>query len=187
MTDKPMHETPDVAELRRRLDALPGFTLKHLHGGPGVESYIGLGDEGGMPLSDSGFDAVLFFAEIAALEVPRLLDRLAHGQQHLGHPDGGAWCGAAVTNDPGVADIRPRVPVCAVCHIKAMHYRADLLDSAEAELAHMREARDNARAEVERLTALLAEVRAAVLGEDSEEWMIAASYLLDILDASADA
>lgn len=71
-------EAPDVAELRRRLDALPGFTLKHLHGGPGGESYIGLGDEGGMPLSDSGFDAVLLFAEIAALEVPRLLDRLAH-------------------------------------------------------------------------------------------------------------
>lgn len=82
MTENARHETPDVAELRRRLDALPGFTLKHLHGGPGGESYIGLGDEGGMPLSDSGFDAVLFFAEIAALEVPRLLDRLAHGQQH---------------------------------------------------------------------------------------------------------
>ena len=71
-------EAPDDAELRRRLDVLPGFTLKHLHGGPGGESYIALADEGGMPLSDSGFDAVLFFAEIAALEVPRLLDRLAH-------------------------------------------------------------------------------------------------------------
>ena len=72
------HEAPDVAELRRLLDALPGFTLRHLHGGPGGESYIALADEGGMPLSDSGFDAVLFFAEIAALEVPRLLDHLAH-------------------------------------------------------------------------------------------------------------
>ena len=72
------HEAPDVAELRRLLDALPGFGLKHLHGGPGGESYIALIDEGGMPLSDSDFDAVLFFAEIAALEVPRLLDRLAH-------------------------------------------------------------------------------------------------------------
>ena len=71
-------EAPDYAELRRRLDALPGFTLKHLHGGPGGESYIALGDEGGMPLSDSGFDAVLLFAEIAALDVPRLLDHLAH-------------------------------------------------------------------------------------------------------------
>ena len=29
------HEAPDVAELRRRLDALPGFSSKHLHGGPG--------------------------------------------------------------------------------------------------------------------------------------------------------
>ena len=71
-------EAPDVAELRRRLDALPGFSLRHLHGGPGGESYIALADEGGMPLSDSGFDAVLLFAEIAALEVPRLLDRLDH-------------------------------------------------------------------------------------------------------------
>ena len=78
MTENTRHETPDEAELLRRLDALPGFTLKHLHGGPGGESYIALADEGGMPLSDSGFDAVLFFAEIAALEVPRLLDRLAH-------------------------------------------------------------------------------------------------------------
>ena len=95
-------EAPNDAELRRRLDALPGFTLKHLHGGPGGESYIALGDEGGMPLSDSGFDAVLFFAEIAALEVPRLLDRLAH----------------------------------------------------------MTEARDNARAEVERLTGQIERVRA---------------------------
>ena len=72
------HEAPDVAELRRQLAALPGFSSKHLHGGPGGESYIALADEGGMPLSDSGFDAVLLFAEIAALEVPRLLDRLAH-------------------------------------------------------------------------------------------------------------
>ena len=78
MTENTRHEAPDVAKLRRRLDALPGFALKHLHGGPGGESYIALADEGGMPLSDSGFDAVLFFAEIAALEVPRLLDRLAH-------------------------------------------------------------------------------------------------------------
>jgi len=96
-------ESPDVAELRRRLAELPGFTLKHLHGGPGWESFIGLGDEGGMPLSDSGFDAVLLFAEIAALEVPRLLDRLAH----------------------------------------------------------MTEARDNARAEVERLAAMVEAVREA--------------------------
>ena len=68
-----------------------------------------------------------------------------------------------------------------------------LLDEADR-LAHMTEARDNARVEVERLTALLADVRAAVLGEDSEEWtrmagtshMIAASYLLRILDGRAD-
>ena len=79
MTTKPTrHDAPDVVELRRRLDALPGFALRHLHGGPGVEPYIALADEGGMPLSESGFDAVLLFAEIAALEVPRLLDRLAH-------------------------------------------------------------------------------------------------------------
>ena len=71
-------EAPGVAELRRRLDALPGFSSKHLHGGPGGESYIALADEDGMPLSDSGFDAVLLFAEIAALEVPRLLDHLVH-------------------------------------------------------------------------------------------------------------
>ena len=68
----------DRTELRRLLDALPGFALRHLNGGPGGESFSALADEGGIPLSDSGFDAVLLFAEIAALEVPRLLDRLAH-------------------------------------------------------------------------------------------------------------
>ena len=70
----------------------------------------------------------------------------------------------------------------------------DDVAALRAELAHMTEARDNARVEVERLTALLADVRAAVLGEDSEEWtrmagtshMIAASYLLRILDGRAD-
>lgn len=36
----------------------------------------------------------------------------------------------------------------------------DATDTAADRLAHMREARDNARAEVERLTALVAEVRA---------------------------
>lgn len=129
------HEAPDVAELRRRLAALPGFSSKHLHGGPGGESYIGLDDEGGMPLSDSGFDAVLLFAEIAALEVPRLLDRLAH----------------------------------------------------------MTEARDNARAEVERLTAMVRNIRAycgAFVEEsedpDPEPWNPAA-YVLSILDGADDA
>lgn len=72
------HETPDVAELRRLAEACPGFILKYLGGGPGVKPYITLADESGMPLSDSGWDAVLLFAEIAAQEVPRLLDRLAH-------------------------------------------------------------------------------------------------------------
>ena len=79
-------------------------------------------------------------------------DNQRAGQQHLGHPAGGTWCGADVTDDPEVAAIRPRIPVCAACHIKAMHYRADLLDRAEVRLTHMAEARDNARAEVERLT-----------------------------------
>ena len=48
--------------------------------------------------------------------------------EHLGHPDGGTWCGA--TNDPGVADVRPRVPVCAACHIKAMHARTAIVEAA---------------------------------------------------------
>ena len=91
---------------------------------------------------------------------------LAHGQQHAGHPAGGTWCG--VTNDPGVADVRPRVPVCAVCHMKAMRHRADLLDSAESALAHMREARDNARAEVEGLTARVERVRALHYAADND-------------------
>ena len=57
-----------------------------------------------------------------------------YSQQHLLHPKGGTWCGADVANDPGVADVRPRVPVCADCHIKAMHYRADLLTEVRAEV-----------------------------------------------------
>jgi hypothetical protein len=159
-----MTTQPDLAELRRRLDALPGFALRHLHGGPGVEPYIALADEGGMPLSESGFDAVLLFAETAALEVPRLLDRLAHGQQHAGHPAGGTWCG--VTNDPGVADVRPRVPVCADCHIKAMRHRADLLDAADERDAlaafaqGLQVATDSLRAERDALAAKVKRVRA---------------------------
>ena len=121
------HETPDVAELRRRLDALPGFTLKYLGGGPGVKPYITLA-EGGMPLSDSGWDAVLLFAEVAALEVPRLLDRLAH----------------------------------------------------------MTEARDNARAEVERLTALLAEVRETAEHYYGQGYANGSAAVLRILDVGAE-
>ena len=46
-------------------------------------------------------------------------------QQHLCIPAGGTWCGEGDTPGEAVAALRPRVPVCAVCHIKAMHYRAD--------------------------------------------------------------
>lgn len=108
----------DRTELRRRLDALPGFALRHLHGGPGGESFIALSDEGGMPLSESGFDAVLLFAEIAALEVPRLLDQLDAAESALArvrelherwpiHGDG---------DHPEDCDCGdPRMTVCRLC------------------------------------------------------------------------
>ena len=41
-----------------------------------------------------------------------------------------------------------------------------------AKLAHMREARDNTRAEVERLTALIAEVRDAMEDESNLDWWV---------------
>lgn len=37
------------------------------------------------------------------------------------HPDGGTWCGKGDIPSPEAAEIRPRIPVCACCHIKAMH------------------------------------------------------------------
>lgn len=46
-------------------------------------------------------------------------------QQHLGHPEGGTWCGNGQRPSEAVAALRPRVPVCAACHIKAMHDRAE--------------------------------------------------------------
>lgn len=111
-------------------------------------------------------------------------------QQHLWHPEGGAWCSADVAHDPEVAGVRPRVPVCAVCHIKAMHYRADLQHAAEAQLAHMTEARDNARAEVERLEGQVEAVRAVMEDESHlDGWVgnyIRASALRRALDGGAE-
>ena len=46
-------------------------------------------------------------------------------EQHLCLPAGGTWCGEGDTPGEAVAALRPRVPVCAACHIKAMHYRAE--------------------------------------------------------------
>ena len=67
--------TPEVlAELRRRHAALTPFALSFLTGGPGGEPYIALAAEDGSPISDSGFDSVLLFAEVAADTLPALLD-----------------------------------------------------------------------------------------------------------------
>ncbi|MBP9920146.1 MAG: hypothetical protein KBF43_16335 [Dermatophilaceae bacterium] len=66
--------TPDLAELRRRHAALTPFALRFRSGGPGGDPYIALAGEDGSPLSESGFDAVLMFAEIAAADLPSLLN-----------------------------------------------------------------------------------------------------------------
>ena len=55
--------------------------------------------------------------------------------QHLARGDGGTWCGDPDPDFGGIGlALRPRVPVCAVCHMKAMHYRAERQASAEARL-----------------------------------------------------
>lgn len=58
--------------------------------------------------------------------------------------------------------------------------------SATDELAHMTEARDNARTEVERLTALLAEVRATAEHYDGRSYANGSSAILRILDEGAE-
>ncbi len=55
--------------------------------------------------------------------------------QHLARGDGGTWCGDPDAEFGGIGlALRPRVPVCAVCHMKAMHYRADRQAWAEGRL-----------------------------------------------------
>lgn len=56
--------------------------------------------------------------------------------QHLTRADGGTWCGDPDTDFGSIGlALRPRVPVCAVRHIKAMHYRAERQAWAEARVA----------------------------------------------------
>lgn len=53
--------------------------------------------------------------------------------QHLQNPlaDGTpTWCGEPY--DPIAGKIRPRLPVCAECHVKSMHHHAGRADEAEA-------------------------------------------------------
>ena len=67
--------TPEtIAELRRRHAALTPFALRFLSNGPGGEPFIALACEDGTPLPEPAFDAVLLFAELAAAELPALLD-----------------------------------------------------------------------------------------------------------------
>lgn len=55
--------------------------------------------------------------------------------QHLARGNGGTWCGDPDADFGGIGlALRLRVPVCAVCHMKAMHYRAERQASAEARL-----------------------------------------------------
>ena len=70
--------TPEtIAELRRRHAALTPFALRFLSNGPGGEPFIALACEDGTPLPEPAFDAVLLFAELAAAELPALLDAAA--------------------------------------------------------------------------------------------------------------
>ena len=68
--------TPDmIAELRRRHAALTPFAVRFLGRGPDGEPYITLAcEDGSSPLPEPAFDAVLLFAELAAAELPALLD-----------------------------------------------------------------------------------------------------------------
>ena len=93
--------TAEFAELRRRHAALTPFALRFLPGGPGEDPYIALAGEDGFPLSESGFDAVLLFAEIAAADLPALLDAAAERDaltvvqpcvMKLGEVYDFAWC-----------------------------------------------------------------------------------------------
>ena len=70
--------TPEtIAELRRRHAALTPFALRFLSNGPGGDPFIALACEDGTPLPEPAFDAVLLFAELAAAELPALLDAAA--------------------------------------------------------------------------------------------------------------
>lgn len=75
-----MHDlTPEtLAELRRLHGALTPFALRFLSNGPGGEPFIALAcEDGSTPLPEPAFDAVLLFAELAAAELPTLLDAAA--------------------------------------------------------------------------------------------------------------
>ena len=70
----PRRDLGDLTELRRRHAALTPFALRFLSNGPGGEPFIALACEDGTPLPEPAFDAVLLFAELAAVELPALLD-----------------------------------------------------------------------------------------------------------------
>ena len=76
--------TAEFAELRRRHAALTPFALRFLSNGPGGEPFIALAcEDGSTPLPEPAFDAVLLFAELAAAELPALLDNLDAAEARL--------------------------------------------------------------------------------------------------------
>ena len=79
--------TPEtIAELRRRHAALTPFALSFLAGGPGGDPFIALAAEDGTPLPEPAFDAVLLFAELAAAELPALLDAICECSHRKDRP-----------------------------------------------------------------------------------------------------
>ena len=79
--------TPEtIAELRRRHAAMTPFALSFLTGGPGGDPFIALAAEDGTPLPEPAFDAVLLFAELAAAELPALLDAICECSHRKDRP-----------------------------------------------------------------------------------------------------
>ena len=121
------HETPDVAELRRLLDAYRAAS-------------------GLAPIVDAWYEV----ARAAHAALPALLDADAERDRLARLLDEPRRSGCAVE----IAGVR-----IALCDERGQTADMRERDALRAELAHMREARDNARAEVERLTAIVEAVR----------------------------
>ena len=116
----PRRDLGDLTELRRRHAALTPFALRFLSNGPGGEPFIALACEDGTPLPEPAFDAVLLFAELAAVELPALLDAAAEHAALTAERDALAAKLERVRALHYAADNdAARTPICETCHGKA--------------------------------------------------------------------
>ena len=124
--------TPEtIAELRRRHAALTPFALRFLSGGPGGEPFIALACEDGTPLPEPAFDAVLLFAELAAAELPAILDAAAERDALTDERDSLSWQVEALRAERDARSAERDALAAKLGAVRALHRPVGIYDECE--------------------------------------------------------